>query len=137
MAEDNSKAGLLKQVPFFSECSPTELDALSGRLTAVEIADGADVVREGDDTREFYVIISGTADVFRDGALVRSLGPGDFFGEIASLFRARRTATVTATSPLQLLVSEEPGFCELIQGTQGLHRKVIDALARRLAPTSL
>jgi CRP-like cAMP-binding protein len=137
VGERESKAGLLKQVPFFSECSSSELEAVSQTLTEVEVVDGTAVVREGDDTREFYVIVSGTADVSQGGQPMRSLGPGDFFGEIASLFGARRTATVTATSTLQLLVSDEPGFCQLIQGTQGLHRKVIDALAQRLAPTAL
>jgi len=68
---------------------------------------------------------------------MRSLGAGDFFGGIANLFHARRTATVTATSTLRLVVSDEPGFFQIIHGTKGLHRKVIDALAQRLAPTAL
>jgi CRP/FNR family cyclic AMP-dependent transcriptional regulator len=137
MLTHDSKEGLLKRVPLFSECSSSELERLSERLTEVEVEDGTDVVRQGDATREFYVIVSGTANAFRDGRVLRTLGPGDFFGEISSLCNARRTATVTATSTLQLLVTEEPGFRELIEGTRGLHRKMIDALAQRLAPTAL
>lgn len=133
----NSKVRLLKRVPFFSGCSKAELEALCGALSEVESEEGAEVVREGDDTREFYVIVSGTAEVYRRGTLVRTLGPGDFFGEVASLFHAPRSATVKAGSRLVLLVSDEPGFFRLIHETQGLHRKVVHALAERLAPTAL
>src|SRR5262249_9214549 len=128
----DSKARLLKSVPFFSNCSRDELEALSSLLKEVEFEPGVDVVREGDDTHEFYVIVSGTADVFRKDTLVRKLDSGDFFGEISNLFHARRSATVTASSKLCLLVSDEPGFFEVIHGTRGLYRKIIDALARRL-----
>ena len=133
----NSKAGMLKRVPFFSGCSKGELELLAGTLGEIEVAEGVDVVRQGDATREFYVIVSGTADVLRRGTPVRTLDTGDFFGEIANLFHARRSATVRATSPLHLLVSDEPGFYKVIHETRGLHRKVIDALAERLAPTAL
>jgi len=133
----NARVRLLKSVPFFHGCSKCELEALSGALTEVEVGPGVDVVRQGDDSREFYVIVSGTADVFRGETLVRTLQAGDFFGEVANLFHARRSATVTAGSQLRLLVSDEPGFFRLIHETQGLHRKVIDAMAERLAPTAL
>ena len=137
MLTRDSKIRLVKSVPFFSGCSNRELQALSDVLTEIEVDEGVDVVREGDDSREFYVIVSGNAQVFRQGTLVRTLDSGDFFGEVASLFHARRSATVRAGSKLHLLVSDEPGFFQLIHETQGLHRKVIDALAHRLAPTAL
>jgi CRP-like cAMP-binding protein len=143
----NAKVRLLKSVPFFHGCSKDELEALSGALTELEVGAGVDVVRQGDDSREFYVIVSGTADVFRGDTLVRTLQAGDFFGEVANLFHARRSATVTAVarrsatvtagSQLRLLVSDEPGFFQVIHETRGLHRKIVDAMAERLAPTAL
>jgi cAMP-dependent protein kinase regulator len=133
----SAKARLLKRVPFFSGCSKRELEALSNVLTEIEVEEGVDVVRQGDDTREFYVIVSGTADVFRGDTLVRTLNAGEFFGELANLFHAPRSATVRAATRLHLLVSDEPGFFRLIHETKGLHRKIIDALAQRLTPTAL
>jgi CRP-like cAMP-binding protein len=100
VVERDSNVRVLKDVSFFSACSSGDVEALSGSLTVTEVAAGTDVVRQGDDTREFYVIVSGTADVYRDGTLIRSLGPGDFFGEIANLLHARRTATITAPAAL-------------------------------------
>jgi CRP-like cAMP-binding protein len=133
----DSKIRLVKNIEFFSGCSKQELEQLADLLKDAEVDEGVDVIREGDESRQFYVIVSGAADVFRHGTLVRTLGPGDFFGEVALLFHARRSATVRAASRLHLLVSEEPGFFQLIHGTRGLHKKVIDALAFRLAPTAL
>jgi CRP-like cAMP-binding protein len=133
----NAKVRLLESVPFFAGCSKRELEALSDALTEIEVEEGVDVVRQGDESREFYVIVSGTAEVFRGDTMVRTLSAGDFFGEIANLFHARRSATVTTSSNLHLLVSDEPTFFRLIHETDGLHRKVIDALAQRLAPTAL
>jgi CRP-like cAMP-binding protein len=60
-------------------------------------------VKEGDFGFAAFVTTSGTADVVHDGAVVRTLGPGDVFGEIAVLSGGRRTATVVATSPVSLV----------------------------------
>jgi len=62
MLTRNSKAQVLKRVPFFSGCSSSELETLSERLTEAEVVDGTVVVREGDDTREFFVIVSGYSE---------------------------------------------------------------------------
>ncbi len=51
-----------------------------------------------------FAVMDGTADVFIDGNLIRTLGPGDVFGEIAVLFGGRRTATVVATEPMHLVM---------------------------------
>jgi CRP-like cAMP-binding protein len=137
VAGSDSNVRVLKEVSFFCACAPSEVEALSRSFTEAEVAAGTDVIRQGDDSREFYVIVSGTADVLRDGTVIRSLGPGDFFGEIANLLHARRTATITATSTLRLLVSDEPSFRQAVRDTPGLYRKLIEALAERLAPTAL
>ena len=137
MLTRHAKLRHLKHVAFFSGCSKKELDAISDTLTDKMIEAGTDVVREGDDTREFYVIVDGTAEVIRDGVMVRELGAGEFFGEMATLLHARRSATVRAKTELHVLVSDEPGFFRIIHETQGLHRKVIDELAQRLAPSAL
>jgi CRP-like cAMP-binding protein len=127
----SSKARSLKRVAFFSDCSAEELEALADTLREVDVAEGTEVVREGDEAGDFYVIASGTADVLQGDTVIRTMGPGDCFGEIANLRHVERSATVRASSAMQLLVSDEPGFFDLIHDTAGLHAKVIDAMAQR------
>jgi len=69
----------------------------------LEVEDGTTLVEEGDFGFAAFAITSGTADVVSDGAVVRTLGPGDVFGEIAVLSGGRRTATVVATSRMRLI----------------------------------
>ena len=69
----------------------------------VEIEDGATLIYEGDFGYSIFAISAGTADVDQDGVVIRTLGPGDVFGEMAVLSGGRRTATVVATSPMQLI----------------------------------
>jgi CRP-like cAMP-binding protein len=65
---------------------------------------GATLVSEGDYGYEFMVIEQGTVDVFRDGERIDTMGPGDFFGELAALAGGgRRNATIVATSPVSIL----------------------------------
>ena len=61
-------------------------------------------MHQGDGGYSCFVIESGTADVFVDEAQVRTLGPGDFLGELAIWGAGHRTASVIATSPMRLVV---------------------------------
>ena len=76
---------------------------------------GAELTRQGGYAEEFFVVVSGTADVFRDGERVGGLESGDFFGEVGLLgTRWERSATVVATSPMRLLVMARRQFRELL-----------------------
>jgi CRP/FNR family transcriptional regulator, cyclic AMP receptor protein len=132
-----SKASALRRVPLFSSCSKRELSQIAAMTTEMDVAPAEVIVSEGDQTREFYIIVSGTADVSRQGTLLRSLQPGDSFGELAILLDAPRSATVSATSSTHLLVIDEPNFFKLIHEAEGLHRKIVTALCERLAPVAL
>ena len=68
---------------------------------------------------------------------MNSLKGGDFFGEIALIHHSPRTATVMATSPVRALVVTERNFRRLLEGSPEIQRKVMVALADRLAPTTL
>jgi cAMP-dependent protein kinase regulator len=81
----------------------------------VGIEAGAVLTRQGGYAEEFFVVVSGTADVLRDGERVGGLESGDFFGEVGLLAtRWERTATVVATSPMRLLVMARREFRELL-----------------------
>jgi CRP-like cAMP-binding protein len=68
---------------------------------------------------------------------VNALGPGDFFGEIALVSRSPRTATVTTTSPSRLLVITDSRFRSLLEHSPRIQLRILEALADRLAPSSV
>ena len=99
-----AKTDLLKSVPLFEHCSRRELGKIAGITDEIAVDDGKVLITEGDRGREFFVIISGEVDVRRKGRKLATLGPGTYFGEIALLSQQPRTATVTALTPLRVLV---------------------------------
>lgn len=88
-------AGPARSIP----CDRREL-ATAGELIAS--GPGQAAVTQGDPSDAFYVILEGAADVRIDGKPVRTLAPGDWFGEIALLHSVPRTATVTTTTESKL-----------------------------------
>jgi CRP-like cAMP-binding protein len=93
----------LATVPLFGALSRDELDRVVGACQELEIAEGTTLVREGDFGHAVFAITSGTADVVHEGAVINTLGPGDWFGEIAVMSGGRRSASVVATSALTLV----------------------------------
>lgn len=93
----------LAAISFFAELDASDLERIAERTSEVDAAEGDVLATQGDFGYALYAIESGTADVSSDGRVIRALGPGDVFGEIAILASGRRTATVTATSPMHLI----------------------------------
>jgi CRP-like cAMP-binding protein len=93
----------LATIPLFTALAPEQLDELAQVASEAEAGPGDEVATQGDFGHALYAIESGTAEVSRDGEPVRTLGPGDVFGEVAVLQAGRRTATVRATSELKLI----------------------------------
>ena len=96
-------AAELVAIPLFADMTLDERASIARVCEELEIEEGAMLVEEGDFGFAAFAITSGTADVVRDGTVLRSLGPGDVFGEIAVLSGGRRTATVVATSQMKLV----------------------------------
>ena len=103
-------AARLKRIPLFADLSRRDLDRLALWTDEVDVKAGRDLMDQGAFPHEFMVIESGSADVLVDGERVAELGEGDFFGEMALLVEQRRTATVTATSDLRVIVMHERDF---------------------------
>lgn len=129
----NSKVEAISHVPLFSAASKRELAQIASIADELDLREGKEMTREGAPGREFFVILAGTADVRRKGRRIRSLGPGDFFGEIALVSEKPRTATVTATSSLRALVITDRSFRRLIQEQPAIGVKVLQALAERVS----
>ena len=93
----------LKPIPLFADVDDEELAQIAPFAEEQQVDEGTYLVREGDFSYEFMAIEEGEAEVLRDGNHVADLGPGDFFGEIGLLEKDRRTATVVAKTPMQLI----------------------------------
>ena len=132
MLRKNAKVELLKRVPLFENCSKRELGELATLADELTLPKGRELTREGASGKEFVVIVEGTADVRRKGRKLTSLRSGDFLGEIALVTGAPRTATVTATSPVRVLVLTAPAFRTLLRNMPSIQLKVLEALAARL-----
>ena len=134
MLHKDRKLELLKHVPLFSRCSKRELGQISRLVDEIDLPAGKELTREGDRGREFFVLVDGRAEVTRGGEHVADLGPGDFLGEIALVSGRPRTATVTATEPVEALVLTEQAFGGLMRGSPSLQQKILQAVAERLPP---
>jgi CRP/FNR family cyclic AMP-dependent transcriptional regulator len=128
----DAKIDLLKNVPLFAGCSKTELQRIASLADELDLGDGATLIREGERGREFIVIAEGTVKVTRSGKQLRELGAGDFIGEIALVADVPRTATVTATSPVRLLVVTDRAFRGLLEQMPSIAKKVLQSLGERL-----
>ena len=96
-------AAQLESIALFAALTLDERETVAQACEEVEIEAGATLVREGDFGFAAYAIREGTAEVVHDGAVIRALGPGDMFGEIAILSGGRRTATVVASTPMKVV----------------------------------
>jgi CRP/FNR family cyclic AMP-dependent transcriptional regulator len=128
----DAKVELLKRVPLFADCSKTELRALAKSTDEIDLREGTVMTREGRPGREFFVLIEGTARVTRDGRQVAELKGGDWFGEIALITNRPRTATVTATSAVDVLVLTDRRFRTAVQTMPTIALKVLSSVGERL-----
>ena len=132
MARRGSFVDHLASVPLFSACSKRDLQLVARRAEDVKVDAGRVLVSEGATGSEFFVILDGQAKVTRRGRKVATLGPGDFFGDLALLDRAPRNATVTAETPMELVVLGQREFAGIIDEVPGFAHKLLAGLARRL-----
>lgn len=121
--------------PVFADCSPRELDQLMRMGTPLDVEPGYVLTREGRRGYEFFLVIEGTASCTLAGDLLATLGPGDFFGEMSLLQQSPRSATVTATTPMQLFAFDSREFNAILALAPTSNRKIMAALAARLRAT--
>ena len=133
----DAKLELLKDVPLFARCSKKELAEIAQIADEIDLAEGKQLTKEGGRGREFFVLVEGSADVKRKRRKIGTLGAGDFLGEIALVTKTPRTATVTTTTPVRALVVSEQNFRRLLERSPDVQIKVLEALAERVAATSL
>jgi CRP-like cAMP-binding protein len=127
------KVEALKQAPLFEGLSKKELTTLVSATDDLALDPGTVLCREGRIGTEFFVIVEGDAEVTQGGKTVATLSGGDFVGEIALLTATKRTATVTATTPLRCFVLTQSAFRRVLADSPSVQVKVMKSLAERVA----
>ena len=131
------KVDRLSRVPLFQGLGKGELQFLASRVDEVSLTPGQTVIREGQPTGAFFIIVTGHAQVTRKEKQAVRLGPGEFFGEIGMLDNGPATATVVAEDPVEALVLSHAQFRDAIKGNDKLALQVIAAMAERLRANAL
>jgi len=124
---------LLAAMPLFAPLPVTTLERLAARLTHVTVAAGTMIVGEGDEGELFYAIAGGAVEVSKGGRRVATLGPGDYFGEIALLHDAPRSATCVAATHVELYTLERERFVSAVSGHALSAAEAESVAAQRLA----
>src|SRR5580658_2285123 len=122
----------LSHIPGFRGCSHTqlaEIDRLTDRTTVLP---GRYLVQEGMIGHELFVILSGTAAVTRRGRMITTMGPGDYFGELAAIDTNYRNASLTAITTLEVLVIGPRELSSLMGDIPGFRDALLRGMARRL-----
>jgi CRP-like cAMP-binding protein len=105
----------LSGLDLFTGADRALLEAVAARSVSLEVEKGRELVREGGDAREFVVILDGHASVSIGGVTISYVGPGSCFGEMSLIDGRSRTATVTAASPMVVVVISREDFLVLLQ----------------------
>ena len=122
---------LIKNVPLFHGLNDKQLKALSNNFTERSFREGQELTAEGTGGAGFFVIESGAARVTVDGEDRRTLGPGDYFGEMALIDGGLRTATITATSDGKSYGLTSWQFRPLVEENASIAWPLLEAMAKR------
>ena len=136
MATKDSTLEHLARIPLFADCSKKELRHLRSLCDEIDVPAGKVLTKQGSVAYECFVIVDGTAAVSIDDYVVTTLGAGSYFGELALLDKQPRSATVTAVSPMTVLVRGPREFSGALDTVPGLAHKLLGVLARRLRETN-
>jgi MFS family permease len=125
---------LLRALPLFAPLPPPTLEYLAGRLVRKHVGAGETILTQGERGDAFFVIADGTVEVEPVEGAARRLGPGESFGEIALLRDVPRTATVVATTDVELLELAGEEFVAAVSGNAEALRAADAIVGARLAP---
>jgi CRP-like cAMP-binding protein len=121
----------LHGVPWFAACTDDQLAEIIRIAERLQVHDGEVILREGRLGRELFIILEGTVVVTRGSRVVNEWGPGDHFGELAAIEAAPRSATVTATSDLDVLIVGPREF-DAMMDIPGFRNAVLLGMSRRI-----
>ena len=126
------RSELLAGCQLFHGIDADGLEALAGKATQVDFPAGHVIARQGEIGTGFFVVIDGRVRVVRDGELVATLGPGEFFGELSVLDRMPRNAMVTAEVATTCLALASWDFEAVMLDQPKLTLAILRGVATRL-----
>jgi CRP-like cAMP-binding protein len=129
---DSATIALLAHVGLFAGCTRKELSAIAAATYETDVEAGTVMTTQGEEGKDFFVIVEGVATWSIDGEAQGTLREGDFFGEMSLLDGGPRSATVTADSPLIVVVLPRERFEDLIVKAPHVALGMLRELARRL-----
>jgi len=132
-----SREEMLKNVPIFSELGRRDLERLSKLMVPRAVKAGEVIIKEGDQAAGFFVISAGKVEVVRgvdsaDAQVLNTLGPGDFFGEMALFEGFPRVASVRATEDTECLAMTRWDFMAELKNHPEIAVSMLPVLVRRL-----
>jgi CRP/FNR family cyclic AMP-dependent transcriptional regulator len=122
----------IRQVPLFADLDDAELARLADRFVERSFSEGDTVVEEGATGTSVFVIVNGNASVSIAGELKASLGPGDYFGEMAAMDDGTRSASIIAATDLDVCFLTPWEFRPFVEEHPEVAWKLLRSLARRL-----
>jgi hypothetical protein len=128
----DQKLELLKRCPLLAGLNRHDIEQVGRLADEVDVPAGKVLMKQGDPGREFYVIVDGAVRIERDGKVIRTMGPGEFFGEIALVVERPRTATATVDTDSRLLVLAHREFHSLMDQFPSIRISVLESIALRL-----
>jgi len=131
-----TKAQKLGRCGLFAGLSKKELAVLARVAEDMEVDEGTVLAKEGETGQQFFLIDKGKVKVTRNGRRVATKGAGEWVGEIAVLEDVRRTATVTAETPVRIYVLTRADFRHLVREHPAVENKIMRSLARRVMELS-
>jgi CRP/FNR family cyclic AMP-dependent transcriptional regulator len=123
---------LIQRVPLFADLDRKELVDLASWFKERSFSEGEEVVSEGRGGIGFFVIEEGQASVSVHGEERGSLGPGDYFGEVALIDEGARSATITAKDNLRTYGLTSWEFRPLVETNASIAWKLLQTMAKRL-----
>lgn len=131
----------IKNVPLFSELTDQELSLLAASGRRQKLPDKNVIFQEGDSGEVLFIILSGKVKVLLTGKngqefILSHLGPGNFFGEMAILESAPRSASVITVEPSDLFLLGQKALTELLKNHPGIAMKILKNLSQRLRKVS-
>ena len=136
MAEAQSSIEVFRNVPLFRGLQDEDLRKIRNLTKEVAFKSGDVIVKEGDAGLGFYVVVEGQAEVRKKNRAITRIAKGGFFGEMALLDDAPRSAEVVAATPTRCLVLLRWNFWSLVSKEKDVARAMLQEMARRLRATS-
>lgn len=122
----------LKKIPLFEGVSDADLRRIADSAKERRFDAGTAIVSAGEPGHGFYLILDGRLEVRKGGRTIATLGPGDYFGELALIRETPRTATVVAKDPTTCLALARWDFKGIVVSNPSIAIRLLETVANRL-----